>query len=212
MADALGLLKPAGAARRGLIPPAIAVVVVALDQASKAVVTAWLGPGSPERRWEVLGRFLAVEYVENTGAAFGVLRGQGALISVVAAVILVAVVAGFWRAATRSPWLSFGLGLVVGGAAGNLIDRALLGYVVDFVAVGTWPKFNAADAAITVGVLLLGWGATAASDRLPGANQSKAVPEDRTAYRGTLDEAVGPTGPRQPADTTSARAGREVPG
>ena len=49
------------------------------------------------------------------------------------------------------------LGLLVGGALGNIIDRVRLGYVVDFVAVGVWPKFNAADSAVTIGVLMLAW-------------------------------------------------------
>ncbi len=57
----------------------------------------------------------------------------------------------------HSRLLQLGIGLIVGGAIGNLIDRLRLGYVVDFIAAGTWPKFNIADSAITIGLMLMAW-------------------------------------------------------
>ena len=139
------------------VPLAVALAVVGLDQLAKAAVVQALGPGAERHRVEVLGSIFAIHYVENTGAAFGLLRGQGAVLSLLALVVLGGLVLYYRRLATAGLLAGVSLGLLVGGAVGNLVDRARLGYVVDFVAVGPWPKFNLADSAITVGVLLLAW-------------------------------------------------------
>jgi signal peptidase II len=136
-------------------PAALALVVVGLDQVAKAAVVDALGPDADRHRVDLLGSFLALHYVENAGAAFGVLRGQGVVVTVLALVVLGGLVVYYRRTGAAGLWAGASLGLLVGGAVGNLIDRARLGYVVDFVAVGPWPKFNLADSAITVGVLLL---------------------------------------------------------
>ncbi|CAA9540812.1 MAG: Lipoprotein signal peptidase [uncultured Thermomicrobiales bacterium] len=149
--------RAATPARRIGVPFAVAAAVVVLDQAIKAAVASALGPDQPDHRVEVLGRLLALEYVQNTGAAFGTLRGQGVLLSAMALLTVGALVAYYRTLVAPSHPMVFALGLLLGGAAGNLVDRLRLGYVVDFVAVGVWPKFNLADAAITVGVVLLGW-------------------------------------------------------
>ena len=105
---------------------------------------------------ELLGGGLVIEYVRNRGAAFGLLGELGPVLTVLAVVVL-----GALRsllpptAVVKSPWLVGAVGLIAGGAFGNLIDRLWLGYVVDFVTVGPWPTFNLADSAITVGVGLL---------------------------------------------------------
>ena len=138
-------------------PLGVALAVVALDQVTKVMVAATLGPGQPSHRVEILGSVFAIRYVENRGAAFGVLRGQGAVLSLLALAVVAGLVIYYRRVAVHSPSLAIGIGLVGGGAVGNLLDRARLGYVVDFIAVGPWPKFNVADSAITVGVLLLAW-------------------------------------------------------
>lgn len=135
----------------------ILALTVVLDQSLKIGVASWLGPGATSQRWEFVGRFLALDYVENRGAAFGIFEGQAvplALAAVIAVLVLLTQVAS---SVATSRVAASGLGLVLGGAIGNLIDRVRLGYVVDFVAVGIWPKFNVADGAITVGLLMLGW-------------------------------------------------------
>jgi signal peptidase II len=73
--------------------------------------------------------------------------------------VVVILAALYLRSGTPPWWQSIGVGLLAGGAAGNLADRARLGYVVDFVSVGRWPNFNVADSAITVGavILITGW-------------------------------------------------------
>lgn len=142
-------------------PPALATVVMlalstlALDQLSKRFVIDWLGPGSTTHRWELAGEYLAFEYVENTGAAFGLFAGRGWLLSTLAIVVVVAFLALFRSAIRHDRLLRGALGLVVGGAAGNVLDRMLMGHVTDFIAVGPWPKFNVADSAITVGLALI---------------------------------------------------------
>src|SRR5688572_29423965 len=102
------------------LPLGVAFAVLLLDQMTNALVVATLGPGKPSHRAEILGSFLAIRYVENRGAAFGVLRGQGAILSVLALVIVTSLVVFYRRVGGRSPWLAMGVGLVAGGAVGNL--------------------------------------------------------------------------------------------
>ena len=139
------------------LPSLVILVTVAVDQVTKWLVGRTLGPGRADRRIEILEPVLALEYVENTGAAFGTFRGQGVLLSLLAVLVLSGLVVYYRRMAVPSRLATASLGLLAGGAVGNLLDRFRLGYVVDFVAVGVWPKFNVADSAITVGVALLAW-------------------------------------------------------
>ena len=139
------------------LPATLALAVALLDQLAKAAVVAWLGPAQPRHRAELIDAVLAFEYVENTGAAFGSFRGQSSLLAAVALAIVAGLVVYYRRVTRPTPLLAASLGLLAGGALGNLIDRLRLGHVVDFVAVGVWPKFNVADAAVTLGVLLLAW-------------------------------------------------------
>lgn len=134
----------------------LALGVVVLDQLTKRAIVEWIGPQAVEDRWELAGRVLALEYVENRGVAFGMLAGQTGFVSILTiavAALLLAVLGALLRTdVIRSPVMQVALGAVLGGAIGNLIDRLRIGYVIDFIAVGTWPKFNVADAAITTGV------------------------------------------------------------
>jgi signal peptidase II len=134
----------------------IAAVIVALDQASKFWITSHLSVGEslPE-----IGRLLII-HLQNTGAIFGLFTGQGFLLTLVALVGLI-VVLMFFRYLSQSSILgSIALGLVFGGAAGNLVDRIRTGAVTDFIYVRLWgdfywPAFNVADSAISVGVVVL---------------------------------------------------------
>jgi len=137
------------------------LAVVGLDQ-----VTKWLVDRALElhESRQVIGGLLSLTYVRNRGGAFGVfsdaqLPYQAILFSAVSVAALCGIAAYGWRlpAASRLPQTA--LALIMGGALGNLIDRARLGHVVDFVDVfwnaHHWPAFNVADSAITVGVFLL---------------------------------------------------------
>ncbi|MGB3304866.1 MAG: signal peptidase II [Thermomicrobiales bacterium] len=135
----------------------IAAIVLVLDQVTKAVIVDWLGRSASTHRWELVGRWGALEYVENTGAAFGILAGQPVLLSALAIVVTFAFLVMMRDEAGHNMLLLAAVGCVVGGSLGNLLDRMRLGYVVDYIAVGIWPKFNVADSAIFVGLALMAW-------------------------------------------------------
>ena len=137
-------------ARPVLLAAVLAVAVVAADQMSKALVTASLERG--EQRGIVAG--IKLVNTRNTGVAFGQLQGGGIIVAVLIAVAVVALLAYVARNAQRR-WLWLPAGLLLGGAAGNVIDRVREGAVVDFLKLPHWPAFNVADAAITIGVLAL---------------------------------------------------------
>lgn len=134
---------------------AIAAPVLALDQWTKALVQRGLGPGSNRSVAPLVGDWVLLEYAQNRGVAFGALGGLPALASVLPVLILLGVVGYALRRRFSGPWLAVGSGLVIGGALGNLLDRARFGYVIDFIAVGPWPNFNVADSAISIGVACL---------------------------------------------------------
>lgn len=129
---------------------AVALAVVALDQLTKAIVRASIGR---TERVHVVAGFDLVN-TRNTGVAFGFFSGGGAVVAILAGAALVALLAFFATHATR-PLVWLPTGLLLGGAAGNLIDRVAEGSVTDFLDPPWWPAFNLADAAITIGVLVL---------------------------------------------------------
>jgi signal peptidase II len=129
---------------------AVAVVVIVVDQVTKALVRGGLNAG--ERR-ELLP-FLDLVNVRNSGVAFGFMAGGGALLVVGTALALLALLAFFLTHSGR-PLVWLPTGLLLGGAAGNLIDRAREGSVTDFIKFPHFPAFNAADTAITLGVVAL---------------------------------------------------------
>jgi signal peptidase II len=126
------------------------VAVVVLDQLTKSLVRARVSPGDSDAVFP----FLDVVRVRNTGVAFGLLSGGGVVVVVLAVAALALLVAYFARHPEK-PGLWVPTGLLLGGAAGNAIDRIRLGAVTDFLKLPHWPAFNVADVAITVGVLAL---------------------------------------------------------
>ena len=131
----------------------LAVVVLLLDQSTKSVIVAWLDWG---QSWPEEG-FLRITHARNTGTAFSLFQGHNNVLSFIA---LLAVGVLLWVYATtgaRSFVLRLALGLQLGGALGNLLDRLQQGYVTDFLDVGPWPIFNVADSAISVGMVLMVW-------------------------------------------------------
>lgn len=144
--------------------------MVILDQAAKALVVAWIGPGQPFHRREIAGPWLAFEYVENRGAAFGMLAGRPWLLSVLALVVALGFLLAFRTDLPRNGMLRLSTGLVTGGGIGNLLDRLRLGHVIDYLAVGIWPRFNVADSAITIGLIVLA--VTAWREEKPRENTS----------------------------------------
>ncbi len=132
----------------------VVIVTVVADQLTKAVIQSQF---QPTHSLPLIAHVLQLTYVQNTGAAFGVLQGHAEWF-----VWFSPAVAGWTPPELRrSPPLSWesrcSLGLILGGAIGNLIDRLRCGYVIDFLDLRVWPVFNLADSAITVGVTWLLW-------------------------------------------------------
>jgi signal peptidase II len=129
----------------------VAAGVVALDQATKALVRATIDQG--ERKDVVPG--VELVHTRNTGVAFGALQGGGAIVTVVIALALVALLA-YFATHVRRPLVWLPTGMLLGGAIGNVIDRVRSGAVTDFVQLPLgFPPFNVADMSITFGVLVL---------------------------------------------------------
>jgi signal peptidase II len=128
----------------------VAVAVVAADQAVKALVRSTIERGDAVDL--VLG--IQIVNVRNRGIAFGMFSGGGVLLVVFALAALAALLVFFARHRDR-PLVWLPTGLLIGGATGNLIDRAREGAVTDFIDLPAWPAFNVADMAITFGVLTL---------------------------------------------------------
>jgi signal peptidase II len=142
-------VRPAGAAWGRVA--AVTVCVVALDQATKALVRANLERGAHEA---VLPGVELV-HTRNSGVAFGALAGGGAVVTVVIALALVALVA-YFATHIRRPLVWLPTGMLLGGAIGNVIDRVRDGAVTDFIQIPLgFPAFNVADMSITFGVLML---------------------------------------------------------
>ncbi|MEI8308865.1 MAG: signal peptidase II [Chloroflexales bacterium] len=141
---------------RWAVPAAITALVIAADQVSKAWIVQNLGPETMTRSITVVGDAAHIVYSHNTGVAFSLFQGMPQLLTV-AGLMIVAGAIYFYatQLPNRRVSVQVILGLIMGGAFGNLIDRVRLGYVVDFIQVGWFPVFNLADSAITVGAALL---------------------------------------------------------
>ena len=130
----------------------LALVVVGLvvlaDQVTKALIVANRMLGQSE------SVFIGIDlnYVRNSGVAFGALAGGGALVWVLTTVAVVGLV-GYFAVHSDRPWLGLPVGAIAGGALGNLADRARDGSVIDFIDPVAWPAFNIADIAVVVGIL-----------------------------------------------------------
>jgi signal peptidase II len=129
---------------------ALVGIVVALDQASKAAILATIDPGARE------ALFLGFDLVNvsNSGIAFGFLGGGGNVVLAITIVALFVMLAWFAASPSR-PGLWLAVGLLAGGALGNLADRVRVDAVTDFIDPPLWPAFNLADIAITLGAITL---------------------------------------------------------
>jgi signal peptidase II len=160
---------------RGLMFLGLAVLVVVADQVTKRLAEDRL---REQRSVPVVDDVLRLTYVQNRGAAFGLLQDQTTFF-VFVGILVIGVIAASYRYLPRSGFrLHLALGLQLGGAIGNLIDRIRTGYVVDFVDFGYrsnwWPVFNVADSAIVIGVALLALNALAPSPSEQSASAGDA--------------------------------------
>jgi signal peptidase II len=129
--------------------------IVVVDQLTKAWIIDAL---APDRAIVLLGDYLRIVYTENNGALFGLFRGQAPAFALLSLVVM-GLIVGYHARSGRSPYMTLTLGLLLGGAIGNAIDRLRLGFVVDFVDGGIgafrWYTFNVADACISASIVLL---------------------------------------------------------
>ena len=143
----------------------IASGVVLADQLTKWIAQTYL-TRLPEQSIPIVGDFVRLTYVANRGAAFGILQNQTVFFVVIGIGVIAVIVASYRYFPVSGVMLNLALGLQLGGAVGNLIDRVAHGYVVDFIDVALrragnngvaleWPVFNLADSAIVVGVGIL---------------------------------------------------------
>lgn len=126
-----------------------------LDQITKHLVLRNLALGEMWNPVAFLRPFVTVTHVSNTGAAFGLFRDYGLFFAFVAVIVVVGIIAFYRYLPPRQGLLRLSLGLQLGGALGNLLDRIRVGSVVDFIDFKIWPVFNLADMAIVSGVSIL---------------------------------------------------------
>ena len=160
---------------------AAAAIIILLDQWTKSLVIDRLGPPNLGPQVPLIGPYLVLYYIRNTGAAFSMFDTNGPVLIALIAVAVVIIVYLYLRTINTGSWLyKLVFGLIIGGASGNLIDRFVHGSVVDFIwfripQVGfSFAIFNIADSAITVGVILLMavllFGGLRAGKSLPGSS------------------------------------------
>lgn len=175
--------------RKRLIDPLVLViglVVAVLDQLTKYWIVQLIGPSSAQHQIEVVGDLVRLTYVTNSGAAFGLFQGKTPILtlaSFLAVPVLVFSPVVFPRATLLA---RLAVGLLLGGAVGNLLDRVRLGYVVDFVDVGIgnlrWPSFNVADSSFVVGVAILAIYLFFASEEEPSPEPSSQTDANDSSY------------------------------
>ena len=147
---------PASTRRRLRLLLSVAAVVLAVDIATKVLAVELLTPGQPV---PIIGDTVTWTLVRNSGAAFSMATGYTWVLTLIAIGVVFGIV---WMGRRLvSPWWAVGLGMILGGALGNLVDRffrspgPLRGHVVDFLSIGWWPVFNVADPAVVGGAILL---------------------------------------------------------
>ncbi len=142
--------KPNKQRRSGSVFFLIALLIVVLDQVTKSIVRSNLKIYQPI---QVIGKFLSITFIQNTGAGFGTFQNFNASLVFISLIIL-GLILFFWdKIGTDFEKICFAL--IISGIIGNVIDRIVFGYVTDFIYFSFWPAFNIADSAICIGILLL---------------------------------------------------------
>jgi signal peptidase II len=133
----------------------IVVIVIALDQLTKNMVRNALPLGGMWSPWPWLEPYARIVHWYNTGVAFGMFQGFGGIFTIIAIIVSVAIIYYYPRVPAEDWSLRLAMGLQMGGALGNMIDRLTQGHVTDFISVGNFAVFNVADSSITIGVAIL---------------------------------------------------------
>ena len=133
----------------------LAGIIIVLDQYTKNLVRANLNYGEVWTPWEWLMPYARIVHWYNTGVAFGLFQGMGLLFTFLPLIVVIFILIFYSRLAGGNWWLRVAIGLELGGAIGNLIDRIKIGHVTDFISIGDFAVFNVADASITIGVVVM---------------------------------------------------------
>ena len=164
---------------RDLVLPLVAVVVLITDQVCKAWVTQNIPLNTTLDIIPPLKDIFLLTHITNSGAAFGLFPQASLIFTFVALAVSVALVF-YYRSIPAGQWLvRLSLGLQLGGAIGNLIDRLRFGSVIDMLYVRFWPVFNIADSAIVCGVVLLMWHLMRTPSKQEAPTASPESPEKR---------------------------------
>jgi len=139
------------------ILPAVALLTLVADQISKYVVLSNLNRGQSWNPIASLTPWVSITHVTNTGVAFGLFPDRGSIFVIIAIIVVAAIIFYYRHLPAGQWWIKVSLGLQLGGALGNLLDRLRLGYVVDFINFKIWPVFNLADSSIVIGVAILAY-------------------------------------------------------
>ena len=126
--------------------------IVIADRLTKYILLRNLSEGESVR---VVPGLFHITLVLNSGAAFGLFKGRSVFFTASSFLVIVFICFYIWRGGCKDFLMLTALGLILGGAAGNLIDRVVFGYVIDFLDFRIWPVFNIADASITIGAFIL---------------------------------------------------------
>ena len=132
----------------------VALIVFILDRISKMLIQHNLALGE---HVSVVGDLLWLDHSQNTGIAFSLATSHSSIVFVFDVLAILFILYISRRVPKAETWLRLGLGLVLGGAIGNVVDRVLAGSVTDFIDFRVFPVFNVADSAITVGAVLIAW-------------------------------------------------------
>ncbi|MBN1165128.1 MAG: signal peptidase II [Candidatus Krumholzibacteriota bacterium] len=155
----------------------VAALVIILDQASKRIIWEVYRNGGGR---DLIDGFLRFTLSKNSGAVMGILSGSRLLLLSVTSISIIALIIFAYRMRYAPLLKRICLGLILGGAFGNLIDRIATGEVIDFIDMGIgvyrWPTYNVADIAVTVGAVILIAGFVKGSDSLKDSGPGSAEP------------------------------------
>lgn len=130
----------------------VSLTALFLDQVSKMLIMATMFRG---QSIPVVQNIFHITYIHNPGAAFGLMANRTSLFIAISLIVVAGAIIYYWKSGERRGLMPVALGLIVGGALGNLVDRIRFGEVVDFLDFMIWPVFNLADSSIVVGAGLL---------------------------------------------------------
>ena len=132
----------------------VASLLFVLDRATKIVAVSNMSYGQSIK---ILPNIFHFTFILNNGTAFGLFKGANAMLAIFSVLVIALIIFYVLKNKALAFINSLALGLILGGALGNLFDRVRFGYVIDFLDFRIWPVFNIADSAITIGTVILAW-------------------------------------------------------